>query len=143
MSGEEPVRWEATLTLDGARLVVDGAIAAALRLGVAVAIAVADRAGEVVAFARMDRAPLLSSRIAEDKAWTVCAFNGLPTHAWWPLLENEPALLHGITKTPRLIVFGGGVPIVVGGVVAGAVGVSGGTAEQDRAIAEAGAAALS
>lgn len=142
MTEAEPVRREPTLTLDAARRIVDAAVEEARRLGVAVAIAVAGRSGDLVAFARMDGAPLLSSGIAQDKAYTVCAFNGLPTHAWWDLIKDEPALVHGITKTDRLVVFGGGVPVVAGGELVGAVGVSGGSAEQDRAIAEAGAAAI-
>lgn len=77
-----------------------------------------------------------------DKAYTVSAF-GLPTHAWWDVIKDEPALVHGITKTERLIIFGGGVPLVVDGRPVGAVGASGGTADDDRRIAEAGAAALS
>ena len=52
-------------------------------------------------------------------------------------------MLHGIVKTDRLIVFGGGVPIRCGGALAGAVGVSGGSSEQDRAVAEAGAGLIS
>jgi uncharacterized protein GlcG (DUF336 family) len=58
------------------------------------------------------------------------------------MLESEPALLHGIVKTDRLIVFGGGVPLVADGRTIGAIGVSGGSSEQDVAIAEAGAAAI-
>jgi uncharacterized protein GlcG (DUF336 family) len=59
------------------------------------------------------------------------------------LLESEPALLHGIVKTDRLVVFGGGVPLVSEGRTVGAIGVSGGSSEQDVRIAEAGAAAVS
>jgi glc operon protein GlcG len=92
--------------------------------------------------ARMDRAPLLCIHIAQDKAYSVASFGGLPTSDWWRLLESEPALLHGIVKTERLIIFGGGVPLVIGGRTVGAVGVSGGSAEQDVQIAEAGAAVL-
>lgn len=136
------VMSEPTLTLDAARRILDASVAEAERLGVAVVVAVCGRSGDLKAFARMDGAPLLSSRIARDKAWTVCAFNGLPTHAWWDLVKDEPALVHGITRTDRLVIFGGGVPVHVGGELAGAVGVSGGSTDQDRAIAEAGAAAL-
>lgn len=142
MNDHPAVRSQPTLTLEAARRIVDAAVAEAQRLGIAVAVAVAGRAGDLVAFARMDGAPLLSSSIAQDKAYTVCAFNGLPTHAWWDLIKDEPALVHGITKTDRLIVFGGGVPVVVDGELVGAVGVSGGSAEQDRAVAEAGAGAV-
>jgi uncharacterized protein GlcG (DUF336 family) len=91
----------------------------------------------------MDRAPLLCIRIAQDKAFSVAAFGGLPTAEWWRLLESEPALLHGIVKTDRLVIFGGGVPLVSEGRMIGGIGVSGGSSEQDVRIAEAGAAAVS
>lgn len=132
-----------TLTLGGARAVLDAALAHAELLGVEVCIAVSDRSGGLLAFARMDGAPLMSGQIAQDKAFTVAAFNGLPTHQWFDLIRDEPPLLHGIVKTDRLIVFGGGVPVRVDGQLVGAVGVSGGSAGQDRAVAEAGADAVS
>jgi uncharacterized protein GlcG (DUF336 family) len=130
-----------SVSFDGATRVLTEATAEAERLGVAVCVAVADRAGHMVAFGRMDGAPLLSAQIAQDKAYTVAAF-GLPTHEWWDLVREEPALLHGMVKTDRLIIFGGGVPLAGGGETVGAVGVSGGSSEQDRQIATAGAAAL-
>jgi uncharacterized protein GlcG (DUF336 family) len=80
----------------------------------------------------------MSAGIAQDKAYTVSAFNGLPTHEWYDLISDEPALREGIVHRDRLVIFGGGVPIVRNGETVGAVGVSGGTAEQDREIAEAG-----
>lgn len=126
----------------GAQRVLDRSLAAARELGVAVCVAVTDRSGQLLSFARMDGAALLSVSIAQDKAYTVAAFGGLPTHEWFDLIAGEPALLHGIVKTDRLIVFAGGVPVRSAGALAGAVGVSGGSAEQDRAIAEAGATAL-
>ena len=131
-----------TVTWQGARRVLDAAARAAGRMGVACCLAATDSAGNLLAFDRMDGAPLLSVRIAQDKAYTVAAFNGVPTHEWYGMIAGEPALLHGIVHTERLVVFGGGVPLLAGGVFVGAVGVSGGTAEQDRIVAEAGAAAL-
>ena len=104
--------------------------------------AVADRAGHLVTFGRMDGAPLLSAQIAQDKAYSVAAFGGVPTHEWWTMIADEPPLLHGIVKTDRLIVFGGCVPVRADGALIGAVGVSGGSAQQDQAVAEAAAAAL-
>ena len=101
-----------------------------------------DPAGEPVISARMDGAPRISAQIACDKAWTVAGFGGLPTHSWWPTIEDDPALVHGITKTPRLVIFGGGVALRVDGDVVGAIGVSGGSSAEDREIAEAGAAGL-
>lgn len=131
-----------TLTLAGASAALAASVARAEELGVPVCICVADRAGLPVLTARMDGAPSLSATIAADKAWTVTSFNGLPTAAWWGLIAEDPALVHGITKTPRLTIFGGGVAVLVDGEVAGAVGVSGGSAEQDADIAAAGAAAV-
>jgi glc operon protein GlcG len=132
-----------TVRLAAAQRAVSAAIEEAERLSVDVCIAAADSAGHLVAFARMDRAPLLCGQLAQDKAYSVASFGGLPTGEWWRLLESEPALLHGIVKTDRLVVFGGGVPLVSDGRTVGAIGVSGGSSEQDVRIAEAGAAALS
>jgi glc operon protein GlcG len=130
-----------TVSYSAANRVLDAAVREANSLGVPVCIAVSDRAGHLVAYARMDGAPLLSGEIAQDKAYTVAAF-GLPTHEWFELIKDELSLLHGIVKTDRLIIFGGGVPIRADNDLVGAVGVSGGSADQDRRIAEAGAAAI-
>jgi uncharacterized protein GlcG (DUF336 family) len=131
-----------TLTYAGARAILDAAVAQAAAIGVAVNIAVADPAGNLLCFARMDGAALLSGSIAQDKAYTVAAFSGIPTHKWFGMIEHEPALREGIVHRDRLVVFGGGVPVKVDGALVGAVGVSGGSAAQDREIAEAGAAAI-
>lgn len=131
-----------TVTLTAAQRAVDAAVVEAERLAVDVCVAASDSAGHLLAFARMDRAPLLCIQIAQDKAFSVASFGGLPTGEWWRLLESEPALLHGIVKTDRLVVFGGGVPLVSEGRTVGGIGVSGGSSEQDVRIAEAGAAVL-
>jgi glc operon protein GlcG len=131
-----------SLSLSAARRVLDAALAHAEANGWNMCVTVADPSGEAIISARMDMAPRLSAEIARNKAFTVASFGGMPTHLWWPAIQNEPSLVHGITHTPRLIVFGGGVPVLVAGVLAGAVGVSGGSAEQDRECAEAGAAAV-
>jgi glc operon protein GlcG len=131
-----------SVTSAAAQRAVTAAIAEAEELAVDVCIAVTDGGGHLLAMARMDRAPLLCIHIAQDKAYSVASFGGLPTSDWWRLLESEPALLHGIVRTERVVVFGGGVPLVVDGRTVGAIGVSGGSAEQDVRIAEAGAAVL-
>ena len=122
---------------------LDAAVAHAERIGVPVNVCVADASGDVLTAARMDGAALMSYPIAVDKAYTVAAFQGLPTHAWFDLIKDEPALREGIVHRDRLVVFAGGVPVRVDGEVVGAVGVSGGSAEQDREVAEAGATAVS
>ena len=80
------------------------------RLGLNMCIAVTDEVGDLKAFHRMDGAPKLSIGISQDKAYTSASY-GFPTHGWFDFIKDDPPLLHGITHTPRLIVFGGGYPI--------------------------------
>jgi len=123
----------------------DKAIAAGAKkasdLGLKMCIAISDEAGDLKAFERMDGAPRLSIQIAQDKAYTAAGY-GLATHTWWDFIKDDPPLLHGITHTPRLIVFGGGFPIVLEGEVVGAIGVSGGHYSQDMECARAALAAI-
>ena len=132
---------KASITLEAANLVLDAAQKQAGAMGTPMVIAVVDESGVQKAFRRMDGAPLLSVDIAVDKAYTAVAF-GIPTHGWFDFIKNDPPLLHGIVKTPRLVVFGGGYPLTVDGQVIGGIGVSGGHYEQDMQVAEAGVAAL-
>ena len=131
-----------SVSLAAAQRIVAAAQAEAEAMDRAVNVAVVDVSGDMVAFARMDGAALLSADIARDKAWTVAQFNGVPTHEWWDTLEGDDAVRAGIVTLDRFTVFGGGVPVTVDGAVVGAVGVSGASAEEDRAIAEAGAAVV-
>jgi uncharacterized protein GlcG (DUF336 family) len=130
-----------TISSEAARRAIEAAEAKAREMGVAMVIAVVDESGVLKAFSRMDGAPLLSVDIAKDKAYTAVAF-GIPTHEWFNFIKDDPPLLHGITKTPRLIVFGGGYPLKVGNDLIGGIGVSGGHYTHDMQVAEAGVAAL-
>ena len=131
-----------TLTLDGARRVLDAALSKAEEMGKRFCLAVTDTAGEPIVTARMDGAPRLSAGIAADKAYSVAGFGGMPTSAWWGVIKDEPSLVHGLTHTPRLTVFGGGVGVFSNGVLVGAIGVSGGSAEEDAQVGAAGSAVL-
>jgi len=141
MADAVDVIQQRNITFSGACRVLTAGLQEAQILQVNFCIAVVDRAGNLAAYARMDGAPLLSGQLAQDKAYTVTAF-GLPTHEWFEMIKDEPALLRGIVKTDRLIVFGGGVPILVEGELVGAVGVSGGTSDEDRKVAEAAVAVI-
>src|SRR5215210_3302724 len=68
-----------TVTLAAAQRAVSAAKEEAERLSVDVCIAASDSAGHLLAFARMDRAPLLCVQLAQDKAFSVSSFGGLPT----------------------------------------------------------------
>jgi uncharacterized protein GlcG (DUF336 family) len=132
---------KASITAEAAGDVVKAAMAKAAEVGVPMVIAVVDESGVLKAFTRMDGAALLSVGIAQDKAYTAAAF-GISTDAWFDFIKNDPPLLHGIVKTPRLVVFGGGYPLQVDGGVVGAIGVSGGHYAQDMVVAQAGVAAF-
>lgn len=136
-------RTQQVISLEGARKAVEGAVAKAQELGVAVNIAVADAGGNLVSFDRMDGAALMSASIAQDKAISVVSFKGLATHQWMELFEgDDESVGRGIPHRPGLVIFGGGIPVLVDGELIGAVGCSGGSSEEDRLIAEAGAAAV-
>ena len=132
---------KASITSEGALEAIRAAESKAAEIGVPMCIAVVDESGVLKGFSRMDGAALLSVDIAQDKAYTAVSF-GIPTHGWFDFIKDDPPLLHGIVKTPRLIVFGGGYPLRVGEAVVGAIGVSGGHYEQDMVVAQAGVAAL-
>lgn len=102
----------------------------AAELKLKMCIAISDEAGDLKAFVRMDGAPKLSIDIAQNKAFTA-ASSGLATHVWFDYIKDDPPLLHGITHTTRLVVFGGGFPLKIGGELVGAIGVSGGNYTQD------------
>ena len=124
-------------------MVLDAALTKAADMGKPFCITVADPSGEPIISARMDGAPRLSAGIAANKAYTVAGFGGMPTAAWWDAIKDEPSLVHGITHTPRMIVFGGGVGISSDGMLVGTVGVSGGSADEDAEVAAAAAAVIS
>lgn len=130
-----------SISSDAAQRTIAAAEAKAREMGAPMVIAVVDESGVLKAFSRMDGAPLLSVDVAKDKAYTAVAF-GIPTHEWFNFIKDDPPLLHGITKTPRLVVFGGGYPLKVDGQIIGGIGVSGGHYSHDMQVAEAGVAAL-
>lgn len=124
-----------------ARRAVAAAVAKSVEMNKSMSIAVVDDAGLLKAFERMDNASQVSIDIAQNKAFTSAATR-LPTHEWHEFIKNDPPLLHGIVHTPRLIIFGGGLPITEGGQVIGAIGVSGGHYSDDIEVAKAALAAI-
>ncbi|MCB1894065.1 MAG: heme-binding protein, partial [Rhodocyclaceae bacterium] len=78
---------------------------------------------------------------AIDKAYTAAGF-GFPTADWMKLFDGNEGLKLGISARPRIVVFGGGLPIRIDGQLVGGVGVSGASESQDEACARAALAAL-
>ena len=125
------------ISCEAAAAIAQGAIQKAEELGIKINVAVTDSSGVLMAFLRMPGAFLHSIDISIDKAYTAASF-GFPTSQWMSIIENDPALREGIVQRPRLVIFGGGVPVRVGDDLIGGVGVSGGSAEEDEICALAG-----
>ena len=130
-----------SISADTAQIAIAAAMAKAKHMGHRMSIAIADDAGILTAFLRMDGASEATLRIAQDKAYTAASL-GRPTHALWDFVKNDPPLLHGLVNYPRIIVFGGGYPILEGGKAIGAIGISVGHYSDDMEVARAGLAAI-
>ncbi len=131
-----------TLSWQAAHEAVGAAARAAAAMGAKVNIAVVDCSGVEAAFIRMNGASLISIDIAKDKAYTAVSF-GLPTSQWHEALKSHSvAVQEGIPLRPRMVTFGGGLPIVIDGHRVGGIGVSGGTEEEDEQIDRAGVTAI-
>jgi uncharacterized protein GlcG (DUF336 family) len=128
--------------LKDAKRIIEAAEAKATEIGQPMNIAVADAGGNLIAHVRMDGAWLGSIDISIKKAYTSRAFDiatkDLATHS------QSGGQFFGIhaSNDGKIMVFAGGIPLKIDGKVVGAIGVSGGSGEQDHAVAEAGAAAL-
>ena len=132
----------AGLTLAAARRMVAAAEEVARRLRVAMSVAVVDAGDQLVAFERMDAADLVTIGLARDKAFSAL-MNRMPTRDLAPLVQPG-AEFYGYDSLVggRMVVFAGGMPLELGGVLVGAVGVSGGSADEDQQAADAAVAAL-
>ena len=125
-----------TIDAATAQTMIEAAIAKSTELKKSMCIAITNEVGQLKAFHAMDGAPHLSIEVAQNKAYTATSF-GIPTHVWWDFIKNDPPLLHGITHTPRLVIFGGGYPVIENGQMVGAIGVSGGHYSEDMEVARA------
>ena len=133
---------KSSITSEAAERIIKAAEKKAQEMGKLMSIAVCDEDGTLKAFRRMDGAPLLSVQISQDKAYTAISFGGMASHEWFDFIKNDPPLLHGIVKTDRLVVFGGGYAIKTEAGIIGGIGVSGGHYSDDMKVAEAGLEAL-
>ena len=130
-----------TVSAETAHALVAAISAAATEMQRNMTITVVDPAGVLKAFLRMDGAPLLTIKWSQDKAYTAAGF-GMPTEAWYPMIKDDPALLASAPHGERVVMFAGGVPLILNGQLIGGVGVSGGASEEDAACARAGTAKL-
>ncbi|WP_312608340.1 GlcG/HbpS family heme-binding protein [Agrobacterium pusense] len=131
-----------TLTRDDAGAMLALAEVEAARIGIPYCIAVVDAAAQLIAFVRQDGSQPGCVRLAIDKAWSAVTFQQ-PTDVL-ATFSQPGAELYGIQQghDGRVVVFGGGIPVVRNGRIIGAIGTSAGTVAQDICVAEAALAAL-
>ena len=123
---------------EAAREIIAAAVQKAEEIGQPMNIAVMDAGMNLVAFERMNGAWVLSIDIALGKAFTA-AGRGLSTRDIGEMAQpGQPLFGVNTTNGGRVVVFAGGLPLVRDGEVVGAVGVSGGSVDQDEEVAQAG-----
>lgn len=134
------VPYGLSITTENAKKVAAAAIAEAKKNNWAMAIAVVDTGGYLVYFERMQDTQLGSVEIAMEKARASALFRR-PTKTFQDTLAGGGDGLRMLRLTGAIPV-DGGIPIVVDGKLIGAIGASGGSADQDGKTAQAGASAL-
>ncbi len=129
-----------SITIAQAKQVAEAALAPAYANGWTMVIAIADPGGHLVYLEKMDQTQVGSVKIAESKARSAAIFKR-PTKVFQErLARGGDGLL--VLRLDGVVPVEGGVPIIVGGQLIGALGVSGGSSAEDEACAEAGAKAL-
>lgn len=130
------------ITAEAASAACAAAVAFAVARGWKINVAVVDRGGNLMAFLRQPGAFIHSIQIAIDKAYTAASF-GFPTKAWMGAIGHDDGMKFGFSNQPRLIVFGGGLPVPGGGGEwLGGIGVSGASEAEDEECARAGLLAI-
>ena len=130
-----------SIDCEAATAALQGAVRHAEGLGIRINVGMVDAGGNLAGFLRMPGAFLHSIDIAIDKAYTAVGF-GLATSALAAALKSHsPAVQTGLVLRPRLVAFAGGLPARLEGQLIGAIGVSGGSEDDDRACAQAGGTA--
>ncbi len=132
---------QSVISAEAVSVALEAAIGHAAKLGVKINVAVADSGGNLSGFLRMPGAFLQSIDIAIDKAYTASGF-GFSTKDWMKVIGHDEGMKLGFSARPRLVVFGGGLPIRVAGELIGGIGVSGASEEQDEECARAALLAI-
>ena len=131
-----------SLDLEDARHILAAATQKAVAIGQPMNIAVVCAGGYLLAFERMADAWLGSVDIAQKKAFTSRAFNITTQDLGKNSQSGDQFFGIHVSNDLKIMIFAGGIPITKGGKVIGAIGVSGGSGEQDHAVAAAGAGVI-
>ncbi len=125
------------LTLEIAKYLLEAAEKKAKEMGLAEDIAIVDDGANLVAFHRMDHARIGGIDIAQNKAWTSVALQMPTSNLSQAAQPGGPSFGINTTNQGRVVILGGGIPLRVGDVIVGGIGVSGGTSQQDMEVANA------
>lgn len=132
-----------TLTAEAAWLLCKATLEKAHELGLNMVVAVCDQGGNPLALLRSPKAFLASIGVAQDKAFTCAQFACMPTDRVNEMITRSGETVRlGVMLRPRMVTFGGGVPVIVDGVPVAAMGVSGGSEADDLQCVRAGLAAI-
>ena len=132
---------QSVISAEAVSVALEAAVAHAEKLGVKINVALADSGGNLTGFLRMPGAFIQSIDIAIDKAYTAAGF-GFSTKDWMKVIGHDKGMKLGFSARPRLVVFGGGLPVRVAGELIGGIGVSGASEAQDEECARAALAAI-
>jgi glc operon protein GlcG len=130
-----------SITLDDAKKVAAAAIAEVRKNNWIMAVAIVDTAGDLVYFEKMDDTQVQSTIVCQTKARSAARF-ARPTKAFQEMLASGGDGLR-VLRIEGAVPVDGGLPIVMGGKIVGAIGMSGGTSAQDGQCAKAGVDAVS
>lgn len=140
VSAQMPNPYGAPINLENAKKAAAAAVAEARKNNWTMAVAVLDPGGDLVYFEKMDGTQTGSVNVAIGKARSAALYKR-PTKVWQDIVAGGGAGLR-ILGLEGAVPIGGGVPLVMDGKIVGAIGLSGGTADQDDQCAKAGVAAL-
>lgn len=137
---QAPMSYGSPITVEMAKKAAAPALAEAKKNNWTMAVAIVDPAGDLVYFERMEDVQAGSTQVAVAKARSAARFKR-PTKAFQDALAAGGEGLR-ILALDGAVPVEGGIPLVIGGKIVGAIGLSGGTSQQDGQCAQAGAGAL-
>ncbi len=121
-----------SISVEAAQKLILNACNKAKDIKLNIAVTILDEGGNLKAFQRMDGAVLIANSASHKKAFTALGF-GMPTgDTWYGFIKDDPILMNGANSLKDFTLLGGGSPIMIGGELVGAIGVSGGHYKQDE-----------
>ncbi|MFM1655190.1 GlcG/HbpS family heme-binding protein [Brevibacillus sp. B_LB10_24] len=125
------------LTLETAKRLIAVAEQKSRQMGLSSNIAIVDDGGNLVAFTRMDQARIAGIEISKNKAWTSVSMQMPTANLAQSAQPGGPTFGVNTTNFGRVVILGGGIPLVYRERIVGGIGVSGGSSAQDIEIANA------